>query len=95
MPSCQSAILPEPQGSALFLILRARDRVSSACALARAAARVPALANRVAAPPRSDAREDDRQRRRWSPRPADGFQRSVSGANFFVPSLPTLRALAR
>ena len=49
MPSCQSAILPEPQASALFLILRARDRVASARALARAAAGVPALAKKVAA----------------------------------------------
>jgi len=49
MPSCQSAILPEPQASALILILRARDRVSSARALGRAAAGVPALAKRVAA----------------------------------------------
>jgi porphyrinogen peroxidase len=45
----QSAILPEPQSSALFLILRARDRALSARALARAAAGLPALAKKVAA----------------------------------------------
>ena len=49
MPICQSAILPEPQASALFLILRARDRASSARTLARAAAGVPALAKKVGA----------------------------------------------
>ena len=48
LPS-QSGILPEPQSSALFLILRARDRASSASTLARAAAGLPALARRVAA----------------------------------------------
>src|SRR5688572_26789108 len=49
MPPSQSGILPEPQSSALFLILRARDRVSSARTLARAAAGLPALGRRVAA----------------------------------------------
>jgi len=49
MPTSQSAILPEPQASALFLILRARDRASSARALGRAAAGVPALAKKVGA----------------------------------------------
>jgi len=49
MPSCQSAILPGPQASALFLILRARHRAASPRALARAAAGVPALAKKVGA----------------------------------------------
>jgi deferrochelatase/peroxidase EfeB len=47
MPSCQSAILPEPQASAPFLILCARDRASSARTLAHAAASAPALARKV------------------------------------------------
>jgi porphyrinogen peroxidase len=49
MPSCQSGILPEPQSSALFLILRARDRAASAGTLARAAAGLPALAKHIGA----------------------------------------------
>jgi putative iron-dependent peroxidase len=49
MPPSQSAILPEPLPSALFLILRARDGAAGARTLARAAAGVPALTRRVAA----------------------------------------------
>jgi putative iron-dependent peroxidase len=49
MPRCQSGILPEPGASALFLVLRARDRAASARAIAKVAASVPALTDKVAA----------------------------------------------
>lgn len=48
MSQPQSAILPEPGPSALFLILRARDRARDAARLAQAAARVPALTQQLA-----------------------------------------------
>lgn len=44
----QSAILPEPGESALFLNLRIRDRANDGVRMARIAARVPALAQAVA-----------------------------------------------
>ena len=44
----QTGILPEPSESALFLILRVRDRARSGASAARAAARVPALSAALA-----------------------------------------------
>jgi putative iron-dependent peroxidase len=44
----QAGILPEPGESALFLVLRVRDPARQAVAVARAAARIPALASRLA-----------------------------------------------
>jgi putative iron-dependent peroxidase len=48
MAEPQSGILPEPGESALFLILRLRDRAQSAAFAARAASRLPALTSRLA-----------------------------------------------
>ncbi len=49
MPQPQGGIVPEPGRSALFLILRVREPVQNARAVARSMARVPSLARRVAA----------------------------------------------
>lgn len=48
MTAPQSGILPEPSESALFLVLRVRDRAREARAVARAAARIPALTQKLA-----------------------------------------------
>jgi putative iron-dependent peroxidase len=48
MAEPQGGILPEPRESALFLVLRARDRVRDSAAIARAAARIPALTAKLA-----------------------------------------------
>jgi putative iron-dependent peroxidase len=48
MSSPQSAILPEPGESALFLNLRVRDRAHDGASAARVAARIPALTAAVA-----------------------------------------------
>lgn len=47
MPRPQSAILPEPGPSALFLVLRAREPAARGGAVARAAAAVPGLTARL------------------------------------------------
>jgi deferrochelatase/peroxidase EfeB len=49
MSQPQGGILPEPTQSALFLILRVRNPAQDGSAVARASARVPALAAKVAA----------------------------------------------
>ena len=48
MPGAQSGIIPQPGPSALFLILRTRDRQASARLTARVAAAVPTLTAKVA-----------------------------------------------
>lgn len=50
MAKPQSAILPEPSESALFLILKLRDRKKQARAAAKAAAAIPALTLELARP---------------------------------------------
>lgn len=49
MTQSQSAILPQPSRSALFLVLRVRDHVRNAAAVARVVARVPSLTVKLGA----------------------------------------------
>jgi porphyrinogen peroxidase len=49
MPNPQSAIIPEPRESALFLVLRVRDAAAQRQSVANVLARVPALTEEVAA----------------------------------------------